>query len=154
MTPALTIRPYRPDDKSALLALLQRNVPEYFAPEEVADFSHYLDRETELYFVAENCGKLLGAGGINFGDNGQTAKISWDFVGPDFHGKGIGRELLQHRLEVLRSIGTVQKITVRTSQFAYRFYEKNGFTLKETQPDYWAKGFDLYAMTFEPQPKK
>ncbi|NAA11186.1 GNAT family N-acetyltransferase, partial [Escherichia coli] len=45
-------------------------------------------------------------------------------------------------------IDSIQKITVRTSQLAYKFYEKQGFTLKEIQRDYWAKDFDMYSMEY------
>jgi ribosomal protein S18 acetylase RimI-like enzyme len=43
----------------------------------------------------------------------------------------------------------ITTIMVRTSQLAYKFYEKNGFILKEIEKDYWAKGFDLYSMTYK-----
>ena len=56
--------------------------------------------------------------------------------------------LLKYRIEILKSIDGIQKITVRTSQLAYKFYEKQGFTLKEIQRDYWAKGFDMYSMEY------
>ena len=57
-------------------------------------------------------------------------------------------QLLKYRIEILKSIDGIQKITVRTSQLAYKFYEKQGFTLKEIQRDYWAKGFDMYSMEY------
>jgi len=37
-------------------------------------------------------------------------------------------------------------ISVRTSQHAYKFYEKMGFELVKITNDYWAKNFDLYLM--------
>jgi ribosomal protein S18 acetylase RimI-like enzyme len=37
-------------------------------------------------------------------------------------------------------------IIVRTSQLAYKFYQKVGFELEKTEKDFWAKGFDLYQM--------
>jgi len=35
--------------------------------------------------------------------------------------------LLKYRIEKIKSINGIQKITVRTSQLAYKFYEKQGF---------------------------
>ena len=43
---------------------------------------------------------------------------------------------------------SVLRITVRTSQLAFGFYEKRGFELKGIEKDYWAEGFDLYRMEY------
>lgn len=42
------IREYRETDKNAVIDLIRQNTPEYFALEEEADFSNYLDSEREL----------------------------------------------------------------------------------------------------------
>lgn len=145
----LTIRAYKHTDKDKVLAILKLNVPEYFAKSEIEDLEDYLKHKVEKYFVAAIEDRIIGAGGINFDDNGKTAKISWDFMDPKFQGKGVGQSLLKHRINLLKAMGDVTTITVRTSQLAYKFYEKNGFTLKEIEKDYWAKGFDLYSMTYD-----
>tara|TARA_B110000285_G_scaffold234402_1_gene311224 strand:+ start:2948 stop:3142 length:195 start_codon:yes stop_codon:yes gene_type:complete len=62
---------------------------------------------------------------------------------------GIGRKLLNHRLSLLKSEKSIQKIIVRTSQITFLFYEKFGFELKEVKKDYWSKGFDLYHMEID-----
>lgn len=43
----IVIREYEPADKEAVLSLIRANTPEYFAPEEEADLSRYLDCERE-----------------------------------------------------------------------------------------------------------
>ena len=149
MTGRLKIRTYKSNDKPMLLEILKLNVPKYFAESEVDDLEDYLENKLEKYFVAEIEDKIIGAGGINFDENNKTGKISWDFIDPKFQGKGVGEKLLKHRIQILKSMNNVEKITVRTSQLAYKFYEKNGFTLKEIIKDYWAKGFDLYDMKYE-----
>lgn len=143
-----TIRTYRREDRTALLQLLALSTPDFFAPEETNDFIRYLEQEADRYFVAETeHHTILACGGVNLTDEGSVGRISWDIVHPDFRGKGIGRRLLIHRLKLLEELGA-GKIEVRTSQLAFGFYQKNGFVVQKIVPDYWAKGYDLYAMVF------
>ena len=148
MNNSITIREYKSIDKSSVMNLIRLNTPEYFAPEEENDFSNYLDNERELYYVLLFNEKIVGCGGINFAENKTMGKISWDILHPEYQGKSLGTRLLEYRIEKLESIKSVQKITVRTSQVAYQFYEKQGFELKEIKKDYWAKGFDMYKMEY------
>lgn len=149
MSETINIRPYRVSDKKQLLEILDLNIPQYFAESELDDLKNYLENEIEEYFVAEVDNQLIGGGGINFDKKSYTAKISWDFIHPLFQRKGIGENLLKHRLEILKTMDEVKDIIVRTSQLAYKFYEKNGFVLQEVIADYWAKGFDVYVMRYE-----
>ena len=145
------IREYKSIDKNAVLELIRLNIPKYFASSEEDDFSRYLDSEIELYYVLFFDKKLVGCGGINFSDNRMTGKISWDIVHPEYQGKSLGTYLLEYRIKKLKSIDSVQRITVRTSQLAYKFYEKRSFELLEVKKDYWARGFDMYRMEYKIQ---
>ena len=78
-------------------------------------------------------------------------KICCDIFHPDYQGKSLGTKLLKHRIDKLKSIKTIQIITVRTSQVAYKFYEKQGFELFEIKKDFWADGFDMYNMIYKQQ---
>lgn len=144
----IAIREYRTTDKESLLELIRLNTPRYFAAEEELSFGKYLDEEVELYYVLLVDGKIAGCGGINFADGKTTGKISWDIIHPDYQGKSLGKRLLRFRIDKLGSISGIRKITVRTSQLVYKFYEKQGFVLLETQKDYWAQGLDLYKMEY------
>lgn len=146
----IKLREYRQTDKSALMHIFRKNIPEFFDEDEVKDFENYLEQHLEAYFVAESAGVLVGAGGINFADNGRIANISWDFIDPDYQGKGIGKVLLKFRLDYLKKMSGITDIIVRTSQFAYGFYAKQGFSLEQITRDYWAQGYDLYYMRYCP----
>ena len=145
------IREYKSIDKNAVLELIRLNIPKYFASSEEDDFSRYLDSEIELYYVLFFDKKLVGCGGINFSDNRMTGKISWDILHPEYQGKSLGTYLLEYRIKKLKSIDSVQRITVRTSQLAYKIYEKRSFELLEVKKDYWARGFDMYRMEYKIQ---
>ncbi len=140
------IRDYTKEDLPLVLDLLRLNTPVFFAPEEEKDYVQYLDHELEWYYVIEVNKSVVGCGGINFSGDPATGKISWDLLHPDFQGRALGTALLLHRIEKLKTFKDLLRIVVRTSQLAYRFYEKSGFSLLEKKEDYWAKGFDLYLM--------
>ena len=61
-------------------------------------------------------------------------------------GSGIGKKLTQHRINYLKGNSQIEIIRVRTSQHAYKFYEKMGFKLEKIKRNYWAKNFDMYIM--------
>ncbi len=140
------IRNYSIEDKSKIIDLLIQNTPEYFDPAEQQDLLHYLDTKVEDYFVYEEQSKILGAGGINYILGDHLARISWDLVTPEMQGKGIGKALMHHRIKHINRKPNIQMISVRTSQLAYKFYEKFGFKLVSVEKDYWAKNFDLYQL--------
>lgn len=145
----ITIREYEPKDKHDVIDLIRLSTPDYFAAHEEKDFNRFLETERELFYVLLMDGKIAGCGGINFADNRTTGIISWDIIHPAHRGKSLGTILMNHRMEQFRYMGGIQKITVRTSQVAYRFYEKQGFELLEIVKDYWAEGFDLYNMDYK-----
>lgn len=148
MVKGVFIREFVQGDKQIVLDLFRLNTPTFFSPNEEEDLIYYLDNEIEKYFVILLDEKLVGCGGINFKEDGEIGLLSWDFLHPEFQRMGVGTALLNHRIDILKSIPAVKKIRVRTSQHAYTFYEKGGFEVVEKLKDYWADGFDLYAMEF------
>lgn len=57
--------------------------------------------------------------------------------------------LLQYRIDLIKKYNPDLKITVRTSQIVYKFYEKNGFKLIAKHKDFWTEGYDMYKMIYE-----
>lgn len=143
------IRTYIPEDKAELIELIRLNTPQYFDTSEEDYLNNYLENERETYFVVEQDNKIVGCGGINYENNSTIGIISWDIIHPKFQGKGIGKKLLLHRINVLKKDDQVNLIRVRTSQHTDKFYAKCGFSLEFITKDYWAKGFDLYQMKID-----
>lgn len=142
----MTILNYKQINKDDVVSLLSLNTPIFFAPEEKKEFIHYLENVLEDYFVIEENNQILACGGINYFPEEKLARLSWDIVHPNYHGKGLGKLLCQHRINLLKNNSKIDKIVVRTSQFTYKFYEKNRFRLTEVVENYWAKGYHLYKM--------
>lgn len=140
------IRPYFIEDKKALLHILELLTPQYFDVAEKADFIKYLKTEKEDYFVIELNNQVVGSGGVNYFHSEREARISWDLIHPDFQGKGLGKQLLAHRIYHIKNQNRFDKIIVRTSQMAFQFYLKMGFETITIEKDFWAQGFDLYFM--------
>jgi ribosomal protein S18 acetylase RimI-like enzyme len=141
------IRPYNSEDETQVLALFNLNYPKFFAVEEKSDFIFYLHSERELYFVVEYQNEIVACGGINFINQDNVARISWDIVSPHFQQKGFGKQLLEFRMRLIEeNHNNIEKVVVRTSQHVYQFYEKSGFKLVNIVENYWAKDFHLYEM--------
>ena len=95
------IREYSKRDKSGIIDLLRKNTPEYFDFSEESDFENYLENEVEDYFVYEKNSEIIGVGGINYFLKEKLARISWDIIDSKHQGKGIGKKLVQHRINNL-----------------------------------------------------
>lgn len=143
------IRAYSEKDKIKVIGLLKKNTPKYFDPSEEPELEKYLDNQMEDYFIYAEGSEILGAGGINYFPEEKLARISWDIVEPNAQGKGIGRKLMQYRINQLKENKNIETIIVRTSQHTFKFYEKMGFQLETVEKDFWAKGFHLYQMTMK-----
>jgi len=142
----MEIRKFESSDREKVINLLRMNTPDFFSPNEEKDLIYYFDFHADNYYVIENQNNIIGAAGFNLSVDGKTVHLSWDIIHPEYQRKGVGSELTRFRIERIKAIETVQTLAVRTSQLAYKFYEKFGLILRETVRDYWDEGFDLYRM--------
>ncbi len=142
----MLVRKYNDSDRLRVLELFRSNTPQFFSPSEEKDLIFYLDNHAEDFYVLKVDNKIVCCGGFNLSEDPEVVRISWDIVDPNYHGKGFGSELTIFRLEKMSEIPGVKILSVRTSQMAYKFYEKFGFELKEKVKDFWAPGFDMYRM--------
>jgi ribosomal-protein-alanine N-acetyltransferase len=151
----MNIRLYQPEDKKACIELFKGNMPKYFATSELPEFEQWLDaletkklRQNDLgveqYFVAEVKGELVGCGG--FAKIGNEITLTWGMVLYAMHGIGIGKELLQYRLDRIRSSFPSASVILDTTQFSYGFFEHLGFKVTRIIKDFYGQGLDRYDM--------
>jgi ribosomal-protein-alanine N-acetyltransferase len=138
------IRAYSRQDWLEVRSIFLKNVPDYFAPEELEDLSDYLQIHHEAYFVILKGDCIVASGGYHF-QNSKKARLSWDFVSPAYHGQGLGRTLIHYCLDEIRKHDPTE-IEVWTSQLAFGFYASFGFETIEIKDDFWAKGLHLRRM--------
>ena len=149
MTDQIIIRKYTSYDQNSILEMLRLNTPAYFAPEEKEDLIRYLNNHSENYFVVEYGKAIVSCGGYNYSDEKGVIRISWDMVDPQYQGMGFGTRLTEFRIEMIKQLADIKRIEVRTSQLAFKYYERFGFVLKAVIKDFWAAGFDMYRMEME-----
>lgn len=141
------IRKYLPADKPALLEAFLSNTPVFFAPEELSDFVDYLDKFGEsTYWVMECNNKVIGGFGIESRLSDKSGRINWIFFHANEKGKGLGKKAVTFAIGILIADKNVEKLIVRTSQVAFAFFEKMGYSLTSIEKNYWADGLDLYLM--------
>ncbi|MEO6671053.1 MAG: GNAT family N-acetyltransferase [Ferruginibacter sp.] len=140
------IRPFQTGDKPILIEIFKLNTPQFFDPKELADFDNYLDKYSKTYLTIEQNDKIVGGTGYQISNDNLTGSITWIFFHPDQAGQGLGKQAVEHCLTVLKANKNLETLAVRTSQLAFKFFEKFGFKLIRTKKDYWGHGLDLYEM--------
>lgn len=118
-------------------------------------FRFYFDlfhrTEPELFLVAEHENKILGfilvKDGENFGEK-QTGIIYAIAVSPNYRSSGIGSQLVNTILNVLRA-KHIKKLFLHVrvgNEGAIRFYFKLGFTKLQTIKEFYSWGEDADRM--------
>jgi GNAT superfamily N-acetyltransferase len=139
-------RPYTPDDRAACAALFAANTPHWFAVHELEQYESFLDDGPGSYFLMLENGVIIGAGGIEVEPQRATGWLTWGMVDSTRHGEGLGKSLLDYRLEQLRADSRVTRVCIDSSQHTAPFYEKYGFTTQRIIPDGYAKGLHRHEM--------
>ncbi len=135
----MNIRDFRPEDRTACLALFDGNTPTYFHPGEREAFADSLasveflpprlrnqGRPPGRFFVAvTDDGAVAGCGGWYV--DGTAATLTWGMVDRAQHRQGVGRRLLEERLKCLRAEGLARTVFVQTTAPVVGFFERFGF---------------------------
>jgi ribosomal protein S18 acetylase RimI-like enzyme len=150
----MTIRPFRKDDLQSLVDLV--SATKVFREEEVAVARELMeivaeDGDQNDYVIATYTDENdIVRGYYCVGHTPMTAStydLYWIAVDPDTHGKGIGKQLLQHCEDHVRRQGGKLIIAETSSMAKYEktrlFYEHNHYTEASRIHDYYAPGDGL-----------
>lgn len=151
----IEILAYNDNFKQGCLAAFQSNIPVYFTPEEINDFTNFLEQrampkaneiQSTFYYVLLNNNEVIGCGGFGERERDGTVTLAWGLVHADFHKKGFGKFLLHHRLTEARNVYPSKTIYLDTTQFSCSFFEKFGFKTTKITNDFYMKGMHRYDM--------
>ena len=143
------VHEYAVEDRTACLALFDSNSPEFFAPEERADYATFLDRLPCRYLVMTAPRKgVIAAGGYYLTEEPRLGALAWGLVARSWHHRGVGRELLLVRLSHLRAGGALT-VRVRTSQRTREFFERAGFHAVRVVEGGFAPDIDLVELRLQ-----
>lgn len=143
MTHDVEIRRYSAADHAACLALFDANCPEYFAPNERAEYQDFLGDGGD-YRVCVREARVVGAYGLAPHAEGGTA-IRWILLDPVVHGAGIGRAIMTGVLEELRTSGRMP-LHISASHMSAPFFARFGAQTLSTVPDGWGPGMHRVEM--------
>ncbi|WP_165822131.1 GNAT family N-acetyltransferase [Hymenobacter edaphi] len=150
MNQPVVIRPYEPRDQAACLALFDGNCPPAFDPAERSLFERYLAGPPADFWVLEAEDAVRGCGGYGSRDEGRSWELYWGMIDRAWHGRGLGRRLLQYRLARLQRLHPAASVVSRTSQHSAGFFARHGFRLHRVEEDFWGPGLHLYDMSWPP----
>jgi GNAT superfamily N-acetyltransferase len=142
----MEIRPYRLEDAPACLAVFDSNTPQFFMPSERDEFASFLAEPGDKDLVGVADGLLVACGGYWPLPNAPVAALTWGMVHRDHHRKGLGRQLLEHRLAVLGEHPGLVAVVLQTSQHSAPFFTRAGFVVEEVRSDGYGPGLDDYRL--------
>lgn len=120
----MDLRPYRPADRTACLAVFDSNS----APDRLK-FEDFLQSPEGPYFVMEHDGEIIGCGGYVLEPDQPVASLVWGMIRRDSHGQGLGRFLLMYRLREISKSGRIDRVRLETSPPVAKFFEGQGFRI-------------------------
>jgi ribosomal protein S18 acetylase RimI-like enzyme len=128
----MQIRTYQDSDEDAVIALWSQVLPDSAPHNDPATaIRKKLAVERDLFFVAENAGKLLGM--VMGGYDGHRGWIYSVATAPGQRRKGVGSALLRRLEAALIERGCLKvNLQVRSSNVdVIAFYEKLGYVVEE-----------------------
>jgi len=116
------------------IAAQNKGIPAY--PPSIADYFFVLETE-----------KIIGCAGFYVLENEKRAHLTWGMVDGQYHKKGFGKMLFEYRVNKVKELYPGFKITLGTSQYTFRFFEKYGMNVESITPNGFGNNYDKYFMS-------
>lgn len=150
----LEIRPYRPEDEEACLAIFNSLQSDFFSEQEPDTFRRWLRKayatEDMSFYVLWVDDEIQGCGGFVIDRSRNQAVLAWGMVHSEYQNTGLGTALLDFRIAKIQERLTKGKIlALDTTQKTAPFFERVGFHTTRIRKDFHRKGLDRYEMEME-----
>lgn len=119
------IAAYAAKYQTQCLAVFASNIPVFFAENEAEDFQQFLAQTDENYKIVLDEDRVIGCFGLTELVEKNSARISWIMISPDYHGKGAGKAMMLHCLEVAKN-HQLKQINIAASHLSAPFFEHYG----------------------------
>jgi GNAT superfamily N-acetyltransferase len=139
MTSALRFAPYDEGARARCLTLFDANCPEFFAPNERADYAAFLDRHGPDYTTCLVDGAIAGAFGVIAADLADRAHLNWILVDPAAQGAGLGRAIMAETRRRAEAAGRAW-VDIAASHRSAPFFSRFGARELSRTPDGWGPG--------------
>jgi GNAT superfamily N-acetyltransferase len=150
-------RPFEREHLDGLDEIFRSNVGVWFTKSEQDDLHRHLDMHDQIVAGTHSSAwqssyetmfigtEIVGAGGVV--SLGEVSELSWGMIHSNFHGQGLGKELLTHRInQVKKEFSESKSILSQTTPSASGFYAKHGFVEKHREPKYWGGELELVGL--------
>ena len=101
------------------------------------------------YFFVLETNKLFGCAGFYVLEEEKRAHFTWGMVDGNFHKQGYGKILFQYRADKVKELYPGFKVTLGTSQYTYKYFEKLGMKVESITPNGFGNNYDRYYMSLD-----
>lgn len=140
----MEFKPYTKDELTACLELFDLNCPRFFAREERADYSRFLQQLPDsvsahtVYLLGWCEQRLIACFGMA-PVSPETCALTWIMVHPEYQRQGCGGEMMA-QLFTRAAAARYRKVAVSTSHHADQFFARFGAVTLRSQNDGWGPG--------------
>lgn len=134
------------DDFAEMIKLADMTLPDRM---NLHELKKYFELFPEMMFKATYHNQLIGFSCAGIDMHQTTGWLLFSNVVKEFQGKGIGKRLIEARLQALRHFSTLHRVLVtvnHTNTPSIRALESFGFKLTRTEMDYYGPGKDRNIM--------